>query len=1466
MKQLLYTLLLCIVMPLTCKAQQNIIISRYTTENGLPSNTINCITNDHDGLIWLGTLYGLSSFDGTKFTPYVKHNSYSEIPPRKILNITEDNKNNLWIRTSDNRFYRFNKTTETFHDMYGDLKKVSPNLRVIKLVHIDNGNTLIYTRNKNIYEVYVDKNDMAHIQIIYNSCHAIDKNTLKLRFNVLGETEKYIFWLGPNFDVKIVSKKHTLQKKHILRTIPRGYKATCFNTLGRNIYIGTSRGDVFVINVNNGKTKRISTGTKEDITTVTPVKDKLFITTRHGIYSTSSILAKVNTETETSFADKYGILWLYSKNNGITMFNPQNKLCKNFPIRANDSLLDAVKFCDAEKNGLFILLRNGKIMRFDRVNSTMQEFTPVDIQNNKLLAMPAHAFMQINTKQNVFYDMAIDNNGILWLSSTTDGLLKVRFPSNQFSFLYSNILANDIQPANNNYGIRSLFQAKNGDLWIGTRQKTLYRIDGNTGKLKNKYTGITENIYNISEDSKGNIWLSSKGNGLTKMVLDEKAPQGVHFETYKHSNSDKFSISDNKVYYTFEDSKGRIWVCTYGGGLNLISTYKGKTVFINKNNLLKNYPQNDLYMSTREIVEDNNNTLWIATTDGLLSFNGNFKNPRNIKFNSFRNGNNPLVVDNDIFSLLKDCKGNIWLSVFGCGLAKITGYDSKSGKLTLDTFVDNGLQGYMVSTLVEDNRHNIWFTTENGLTSISEKDNKLHSYGYLDGFLRSKIEDNTAICLKSGKILIGCREGIVAYSPDKIEKESHHSYRTFIVDFKVQNKSLNSFDPPIIKICPKYAKEIELKHNQNMFSIEFSSVNYTSSSNTAFTYILDGYEQQWHANDNSRVASYANVPPGEYTFRVKTLDENSPECSVRIIILPPWWLTWWAYLIYAIIIAAAVYGGIRIALTMIKMRNDVYINNRLAEMKIRFFTNISHELRTPLTLIKNPIDGLRKHEKLSDEGKKYLNLIDRNATKMLHLVNQILDFRKVQNGKMPIHLSHACINDIVDIFYEEYKLAAKERNIELKIIKPEENIMAWCDAEKIGVIINNLINNAFKYTSSGGNITVTINSENSKCRITVADNGASIPEQQLDTIFERFSMADNVMSADSQQNGTGIGLSLAREFATMHHGRIWAENIEDNGGVVFILEIPTEKEVYNKDNTEMLIDDNTVSITPQAINSPNDNITKESQEQPYNTDRPTLVLVEDNADLRSMLSMQLQHTYNVVTAIDGIDGIEKIKETHPDLIITDLMMPKMDGAELLNRVRKDFTISHVPIIVLTAKNNDDEIAKIIENGANAFITKPFSSNMLMARIRQLLKEQCVFQRKILLQGKKTENDTSNNIDEYEKHLAKKDMEFINKIYSIIEENMQNDNFNIDTIAESVGLSRSAFFKKLKILTGYAPVDLVRVIRLNKAEKLILTTNDSVAEVAYATGFNDSSYFGKCFKKKFGMSPLEYRNKNLNKTE
>lgn len=1421
------------------------IVEHYGSEQGLPYNTVYSSIKDKDGFVWFGTWHGLCSFDGTKFEPYAtRRNRASDIPPRKVLNMVEDNKSNLWIRNADSHLYLFNKKTETYHNIYNELKGLSQNVQVLKIKRLDNGNILILTRNKNIYEGSTDDKGNVKIAKIYDASRDTDHSTMHLRKNIIGETHNRVYWINTYLKVDAVAKRNN---KTLLADIPNNADVTSFAHFGQHMCIGTAQGDIYIVNINSGKTEHFSfPDMHAPVSCITPVNGQMFVSSATGLYSFNKRygLKRVSPDIKnamSAFVDKSQKLWLHQKGGTLVRFDPATYNTQRF-VMPTDSLFDEMKYCDTGANGLFILMRNGAVWKYDHSSFTMS-----DIGMN-----PEFGGYVLRPK---FFDIDLDNDGHLWLSSTTNGIYKIYFPQYNFKFIFQDlVIPTDISAESK--GVRALCQSRNGDLWFGNRNGELYCVDPANGQIKKSFKGDIGNVYHIMEDNAGNLWLSTKGEGLIKATPDEMEPQGLKITKYKHINNDKTSISNNRVYYTYQDSKKRIWVCTFGGGLNLIGQKNGKTIFWNKNNGFSHYPDYNLYMDTRIITEDKHGRMWVGTTDGLMSFTNEFKQATDIKFETYRQEQNTRLSDNDVYSLYKDHGGNIWLGIFGSGLNKIEGYDRNNDKPILKAYDLMGLQGGdVISSMVEDKHNCLWVCTEKGLLSIKNGSMFAKSYDRFAGFPDVNIEDNTSICLANGNILIGCRQGLIMFNPASVEKENNNVYKTFIVDFKVQNRDLNDFTPPIYEGSMKYAKEIVLKHDQAMFTIEFATPNYTDNSLISYTYILDGYEEQWHNNGNNRIASYANIPPGHYKFKVKAAGDNSPECVLAITILPPWWATWWAYLIYFLIACLIAYGAARLALYMIRMRNEVYINDRLAELKIRFFTNVSHELRTPLTLIKSPIEELKSSETLSETGKEYLSLIDRNADKMLKLVNQILDFRKVQNGKMKLHISLVDINELLATFRDEYRMLAEERDIAFNLELPKEHIRMWCDSEKIAIILNNLINNAFKYTQEGGTVYVSLECNTAgTCRIRVEDNGVGIPESQLESIFERFSQANNKISSDTAHAGTGIGLSLSKEYVNMHHGKIWAENRKT--GAAFIVELPTGREHFDNKDTEIYFDDSTAENNKDKAEMPA--MPDKDKEQTKNDDTPTLLLIEDNIDLCHMLCLQLKGKYNIFVAHNGEDGLKKVYQYHPDIIITDLMMPGIDGMELLRRVRQDFIISHIPVIMLTAKQNDETKTNAITAGANAYITKPFSSEYLMARIHQLLEEQKIFQRKMVVYST-VENNTAANKDEYEQHLVKKDVEFVHKIHEIIEQNLNTDDFNIDTIAETIGLSRSAFFKKLKSLTGFAPVDLVKEIRLSKAAVLIETTNNNITEIAYSVGFHDAGYFGKCFRKKFDMTPKEYRN-------
>jgi len=1437
------------------------IVKDYTIEDGLPHNTVHCTIKDTDGFMWFGTWYGLTSFDGVKFKTYNNRDDYyTDIPPNKVQTIVEAIDGNLWVKTIDHKLYLFDKKNEHYYDVFNEIKKkysVSP--KIIKIQKTETGDLLLLTKNKDLLKAVSKGNGSIEVTLLYDSQ---SKREHKLINNLLIEDENYINWIGIDYKIISCKKGAVLKSKpsdFVLRKIApeSGQEFSCAFLANKVLWLGDNNGRIFKIDYITGNITKITllqgSGAIQNI--MSGNGKNLFISTSNkGVFEyderTTSLIKIIslsaNEIVNSAYVDSYDKLWLEINQSSIIYFDPFHKFLKRF-VLPSGKVNNTLKLQDGKELGMFFLTTSGDLAWFDRSQTNI---TLLNEQKE----------LKENGVKKVFFDLLLDKDNILWLTSTSNGIFSISFPKQQFNLFQ---LASPNHTSTDDNAVKTMFQARNGDIWVSTRQAEVFQLDRN-GKTKQIFSAKNNfigNVYHIMEDHKGNLWFSTKGNGLVLAEVNSASSSGYRFTRFSYDERNPTSISGNDVYYTFEDSSNNIWVGLFGSGLNLISQKNSEVSFKHKFNSFEHYPKYGLYMEVRNITEDKEGRIWVGTSDGLMSFDSHFKQPNQIDFEIYRNemvGSN--ISDNDIYVLYKDAASQIWISVFGGGLNKLVGYDKKSKLPIFKSYSQKeGLNSDVILSIVEDNDNALWLATENALSRFDKTKETFRNFDSYDGFINVQMEEESALKCLSGDLWFGNRKGILAFNPQKIETYNCE-YKTFIVDFLVSNRELRSFkDKPILKESIRYVKSITLNHNQSTFVIEFAALNYYNQSRVSYKYILEGFETEWHFNGKNRIASYPNIPPGKYLFKVQSIDEANAllksERTLEIFILPPWWLTWWAYTIYGILALLLIYAAIRGVLFYIKMRNDIYVEQRVSELKIKFFTNISHELRTPLTLIMGPIQELKQIQQLSDKSKQYISLIEKSASQMLQLVNQILDFRKIQNGKMVLHVSQFDLNKVIGAFQKEFVVMSEENEISYTFQLPDEDILIWADKDKLEIVIRNILSNAFKFTHSGGSIFVSagLTEDGLSCYVRVEDTGVGIPQNKIAEIFERFAQGENAKNAYYQ--GTGIGLALSKEIVNLHHGNITAES-NANQGSVFTVELLLGKEHYKPSEAIFYVGD-TVTEIPAA-----DSETDSEEEIPEDSvdnknDFPTLLVVEDNKDLRDLLKLQLDDKYKVYSAGNGVEGLKKVNLYHPDIVVTDQMMPEMSGMEMLQHIRNDFQISHIPVIILTAKHDEETKIKAINMGANAYITKPFSKEYLIARIEQLLTERKAFREKIWKHEKFEEQENS---ESYENYLVKKDIQLLEKIHQVIEENIDNSDFNIDNIADNVGLSRSAFFKKLKSLTGLAPVDTVKEVRLTKSVELLKNTDMTISEIAFAVGFKEAGYYGKCFRKKYGQTPTEYMSK------
>jgi signal transduction histidine kinase/CheY-like chemotaxis protein/AraC-like DNA-binding protein len=801
--------------------------------------------------------------------------------------------------------------------------------------------------------------------------------------------------------------------------------------------------------------------------------------------------------------------------------------------------------------------------------------------------------------------------------------------------------------------------------------------------------------------------------------------------------------------------------------------------------------------------------------------------------------------------IYRDTKNRIWLATAGGGLNRVVGLSN--GVLKVKVFTkEDGLPSDYILSIVEDKAHDLWLGTENGISRLDPEQQRFRNYDSYNGLPKTGLSEAASLRLPNGDLFFGCINGYLTFSPAAITDQKI-SAKMALTGFQVNNKELSPDEKrPTLNIDINEAKLIDLNYNENIISIDFAVLDYRSNNKQQYAYRLQGFDTEWQSVKNQRRATYTNLSPGHYVFEVKStnadLYQSIPVKTLAINIAPPPWRTVWAYLLYLVLFGILIEVIRRVVFTMIRLRNKIALEQRLTELKLSFFTNISHELRTPLTLIVNPIEEIAREENLSAKGQEYITVVRRNANRMVRFINQLLYFRKAQSGNMNMQVSHTDIIAMVNYIVGYFSELAREKQIELLVYPKVKELYAWVDAEKIDIVIYNLLANALKFTANHTVVRVEIDHDPAQqiFTIQVIDEGPGVPNDKLKDIFELYYELDK--EPGNHLEGTGIGLALCKEIIGLHHGKIAARNGSDRGLIV-MLTLQTGKEHFN--HGERIIDelsDHLKTATAQPVLAAPD---VEYIANEKHVGRPVVLVVDDNGELRKFLADQLSGFYQVLEAGDGKQGLKMALEFVPDLILSDVMMPVMDGIALLNKLKNNETTSHIPVVLLTAKSSVEHQIEGLKYGADYYITKPFQTDFILASIANLLKQrQKIFES--LLASKKTIELSPGAI-----FITSKDESFLKEIIEIVEKGMIDPDFNIEVVAESIGMGRTTFYKKFKSLTNLAPIEFVRDMRLKRGKQLLDAGGYNISEIAYTVGFNSAKYFSTCFKEDYGISPSEY---------
>jgi len=1469
-----------------------------TIEQGLSSNVVFRVFHDRDGFLWFGTNTGLDRYDGYQFKNYSsQHDDSTSLSNDLVLSIAEDKDGSLWVGTfiglnkfdkktgkstryvntlNDSTSLAYDKISDLHVDKYGNLwagtwyglAKFLPEQNRFKNFFAggEKYNKRIF---KIIEELKQNGKTLAAIKEV------TDSQNLSTSFELAKPTKTLIYYTG----------EITYDQSWDFGWIENSKGKTVWTVQQKPTFLagGHSKNrillDIVDIPAGNYNLKYTSDRTHAFGAWSSKRPDhpqdwgiQLFSITgdeEQLIKAEANKMIKINGISQVSVnsisEDILGNLIL-GTGNGLSVFNPITEHSENYFIKnIKHNPANKINAVYVDSSGTVWTGTDDGLYIFDQGKKSFAKIG--QLKNGKNGSPP----LQIK-------DISQSTDGNIWLTTNGNTIAVLEPGSGEIKYIANTVQKNE---ARRNIHMGKIFKDRAGSLWISNWLEGIlaYHPSGKKinifkRELNNKNSLSDEIVRAVLEDENRNLWMATDGGGLNKYNFFEKK-----FKKYPGNTISKSSNTDNRIFTLFLDSQKNLWLGKESGLFlfNQKTGESGKIQFPNAPSEIKEIKavsedkSGDLIVASRDyliiynpksgeadyyqaedkgvtfvmlgysiddILIDKNNKIWIATWGGLGLLDRekrefDFYVPRHFQSSE----------KNHFWAIHEDKDGLFWLGSQADGLKSfdpMTGNFSRFGK-------EQGLLSNNVFSILEDEQGFLWLGTELGLSKFDKQNQTFSNFTVKDGLPANCFMPNSAWKAPDGEMFFGSKKGLISFYPLNFGQNSYLP-SVAITSFKVFNKDYT------LKTDIAFAEEITLNYSDNVFSFRLSALNFIHPQSNQYAYKMEGFNDDWTMLENKRELTYTNLDPGEYKFMIKASNNdglwNETAKTIRLIIRPPWWRTWWAYTLYIILIVLIYLRIRKYELNKLKLQNEAKLHkleaNKLMEadkIKSTFFTNISHEFRTPLTLIIEPVQKMM--EQVNDlRVKKTLEMVGRNAQRLLQLINQILDLSKLEAHSMKLQVQKKNIIPFIKGCFASFEAAAKLKqiNFEIEINTPRQ--MMYFDADKLQKIIFNLLSNAIKFTKATGTVWARVKVVDKFLLISVQDNGIGIPVDQLKSVFNRFFQGANNVARENE--GSGVGLALTRELVELHNGNISVES-QSGAGATFTVKLPTEDDIYSVDEIlDTTIETNAYpgSILDTAENSVNSRHLK--------LNKSLVLLIEDNTDMRNFIIESLEEHFRVVACADGLQGLEKTKEIMPDLILSDVMMPKMDGFELCRQIRNNTITSNVPVILLTAKSALDDKIEGLEIGADDYITKPFNSKELITRIKNLIVLRKKIWSKISDSLLATGSATVKTLD----GLTQFDKQFIEKVYSIVENKYTQPEFNVEDFSLASGMSSSQLRRKMTILFNKSPNEFIRSFRLQKAAKCIIEEGANVSEAAFASGFNSLPYFTKCFQKEFRKLPSE----------
>lgn len=1374
-------------------------IGKLTTEAGLSQSSVQSIYQDRLGYVWLGTKDGLDRFDGYDFVAF-KSNPLDAgtLSTNDVVCVRGDADNNLYIGTRCGGLNKYLMPENRIVRM----DDVIPSTATVEFVFFDQDSNMLIGTEFGLY--------------IGEPC-----DTCAYGYSFTNVSQKSVYRAG---DGSILART-----KNFINTV-----SVC--QLSRNVYfIGTGSG-MFLYDSSESAFQLLDLGYLS-LARVNSIarrgESDFFIATSSGMccyqFNDNKLTPKqlystfqpVDYRLESNWisvltVDSANTVWGGGRGSGLFSIGDDMKIVSyaSDPLDANtlndktvnSLMIDAcgVLWIGTESKGCGLLDLNRKpIFRFDNIVGYKANF------NNDVVTAIAG-----NGKGTLYIGTA--HNGLHCIKQNGTDSYSIE-PMSIGS--YANVQSKEIL---------SLYFDSHQNLWISSLYNWVTKVDS-----KGRYTvfPMPAFAFSIFEDSFANIWVGTWGGGFSK--VDAQTGQTFTFST--QTQTDYQTIGSDRVLSFGEDTYGNLWIGTKGGGVSVspinLLTY-GMSNFVTykfnseSSNSLSNNDVNCIFCDSR-------GTMWIGTGNGLNRF-------------VLPEGENPTEA-------IMQNKGH-----FVC-------YTSA-----------DGLPNSNISSIVEDDNGFLWVGTVNGLARIDTRNFAIASFGKNDGLQSNEFFSRSCYKNVDGTLYFGGVDGVSFFNPYNINSKVYN-FQTCITGLKISNdlvKPGQEFGGKVVlERNISTTKSLTLWPSHKDFSIEFSGMNYANVENVRYAYRLKGYNDEWRITGRlEHSATYTNIREGRYVFQVRPISNNGTwsdsVAELKITVKPVIWRSPWFFAVYFLFVLVVLFFFHKYSIIDVKVKNKLELEAyekqkavELTEAKMRFFTNISHEIRTPLSLIYGPLDNVLQTQQLTTAVRDDLNLVRKNVSRLLGLTDKLLQVKKIDMGA--IEPQFECVHfipylkDILEYFNQQFR--NKDIDISVQFDIDGTNDEVWIDKEMLTTAIYNLISNAFKYTPEKGSITIVtfitdsrfngqsvkkIATDTQYLNIEIGDTGIGIPEKDINNVFDRFYQASN--QAETGQAGSGIGLSIVKDYVEMHSGAVHVES-KQGQGTVFTIQLPlgtAHTQGRTLKNDASVIDSQLAEPMPQSASF--DTVSQDAQDE----QRPLLLIVEDDVEMLSFLERSFAKTYRVITATDGKKAWALVQSSLPDMLISDIMMPELDGRELCSLVKSTIETSHIPVILLSARATEEAIIEGYEQGADRYVSKPFALNVLEAQVSQLLstRRQLIdlYSQKILL---KPRDITITSMDE----------KFLSKIIDIIEDNISDTDFDVSTIVDKMNMSHSSVLKKIKALTGVSLVEFVRRHRLNKASMILSQDKMPITEVAYMVGFSDPKYFSKCFSKQFGKTPTDFVN-------